>query len=425
MNKSEVFLKGEYARKKNPVKIFSGTCKTRDPISVIKFNEQGRDAGLLEIRHEKMRKSLFGYLRGTAQIQAFDLAAFASTGIKVQCAGDAHIQNFEGYLYSHNTLCFDITDFDETYTAPFEWDLKRFALSIIAAARQNNISDSDSADVVINAMDEYRNWIMENYDCSYMDNWYKAVTMPLEGKIKPAKLFQFEKNITHNMVKEGKDKAYTIKDKKDKISHIKNSEEKNNLLKFINNYGERLPAEGSYVFNKMQLMDVAHKTSGVGSIGLKKYMALFRVNETHLIVLEIKEERKSVLEIAQNKDASKNNGERIFCAQRILRTTYDLFANWGTMADGKHFYVRRLLNTKLGIDVDNITKKSLNIFASHCGKVLALYHVKTIDPAFLAGYITKTKSLEKDIAKYSILYCNQLEKDYNLFCEAIKKGKFI
>lgn len=424
MAKNEMFIEGKKFRKKNPVKLCSEICKARDIIPIIKFNEHGRDKQWLSIRHEKMKKSLFGFLRGTAQVQAFDLASVPSTGIKVQCAGDAHIQNFEGYLYSHNTLCFDITDFDETFKAPFEWDLKRFALSVITAARQNNISDADSSDIVMHSMNEYRNWIMDNYECSFMDNWYKAVTMPLEGKIKPEKMFLFEKHITHNMIAEERNKktneksdnSYIIKEKKDKIYHIKDKEEKNNLLKFIEEYGKKLPPDGAYVFNKMELMDVAYKISGVGSIGLKKYMALFKVNKTHFIVLEIKEERKSVLEIAQGAESTKNNGERIFSSQRILRTTYDLFANWGTMEDGKHFYVRRLLNTKLGIDVDNLTKKSLDIFAGQCGRVLALYHMKTIDTAFLAGYIHKTKDLEKQIANYSVEYCNRLEKDFKIFC---------
>lgn len=419
MSKHPIFLNGKQARKSNPCNLCSATVKARDILPIIKFNEQGRDKKLLDIRHKKMKQSLYGFLRGTAQIQAFDLADRPSTNLMVQCAGDAHIQNFEGYLYSHTALCFDITDFDETYIGPFEWDLKRFALSIAVAGRENNISDAVCIDIITEAMIEYRNWIMNNYECSFVDNWYKSVIMHLDDPVKPTKLFKFEKNVIHNLVKKTSSGLH-IKEQKDKLCHIKNEAEKSNLIKFISEYGVSLPTDGNYIFKKMKLKDVAYKTSGVGSIGLKKYVALFTVNEEHLIVLEIKEERKSVLEVVRGAKPVQNNGERIFCAQRILRTTYDVFANWGTMDGGKHFYIRRLLNTKLGIDVKNLSKKSLTVFAKLCGRVLALYQMKTINPAFLAGYIHKIKTLEKDIAGYAILYADQLEKDYETFCKAIK-----
>ncbi|WP_372349628.1 DUF2252 family protein [Streptomyces sp. KL116D] len=35
------------------------------------------------------------------------------------------------------SLLFDLNDFDETYRAPFEWDVKRLAASVAVAARGN------------------------------------------------------------------------------------------------------------------------------------------------------------------------------------------------------------------------------------------------------------------------------------------------
>lgn len=417
MIKNESFKKGKLARKKDPVKINTGKVKNRDLVSLIRKSEHGKDAEILKLKHEKMKESLYNYLRGTAQIQAFDLAAEDSTDVIVQCAGDAHIQNFEGYLYTHESLCFDITDFDETYTAPFEWDLKRFAVSIAAAGRDNDISDNACKDIILNSISEYRKWIMENYDSSFMNNWYKAVVMGINDKIKPLKLFKFEENVIHGMIEDIGNGEFRIKESENKICHIEDVHEKKKLQNFIEEYGRSLSADGRHVFHKMKLMDLVKTTSGVGSMGLKKYMALFKVYEDHFIVLEIKEERISALEAARKKKETVNNGERIFSAQRILRTTYDLFAGWGTMPGGKHFYVRRLLNTKLSLDVKDLSKKSLGVFADECGKVLALYHLKTIDPAFLAGYINKTKSLEKDLAKYAVTYCDQLEKDHKIFCK--------
>ncbi len=59
----------------------------------------------------------------------------ANTGIVTQICGDAHVRNLGAFAAPDGRLVFDINDFDETIRAPFEWDLKRLATSLVLAGR--------------------------------------------------------------------------------------------------------------------------------------------------------------------------------------------------------------------------------------------------------------------------------------------------
>ena len=71
---------------------------------------------------------------------AFDLADTPRSEIIVQASGDAHLSNFGIYASPERHIVFDANDFDETLPAPWEWDVKRLAASVVIAGRANGFS---------------------------------------------------------------------------------------------------------------------------------------------------------------------------------------------------------------------------------------------------------------------------------------------
>src|SRR6516164_3558173 len=69
----------------------------RDPVDTVLASEKGRIPKLLPLRHGRMVRSPFTFYRGSALAMAADLAITPSTGVRVQCCGDAHLCNFGGY----------------------------------------------------------------------------------------------------------------------------------------------------------------------------------------------------------------------------------------------------------------------------------------------------------------------------------------
>src|SRR3954465_1622830 len=108
-----------------------------DPVGILEEQNATRGAELVPIRHGRMIASPFTFFRGSAAIMAWDLSRTPTTGLRVQCCGDAHLSNFGVFAAPDRRVVFDLNDFDETLPAPFEWDVKRLAASFVVAARNN------------------------------------------------------------------------------------------------------------------------------------------------------------------------------------------------------------------------------------------------------------------------------------------------
>ena len=92
-------------------------------VDLVLGQEADRLQNLLPIRHGRMLASPFAFYRGSAVVMAYDLAAGPQTSLTSQVCGDAHLSNFGLYGSPERRLVFDLNDFDETWTGPFEWDV--------------------------------------------------------------------------------------------------------------------------------------------------------------------------------------------------------------------------------------------------------------------------------------------------------------
>jgi uncharacterized protein (DUF2252 family) len=110
-----------------------------DAATTIRAQNQIRVPGLVPIRHHRMAVSPWNYYRGAAAVMAGDLASQPHSGLTVQLCGDAHVLNFGLWATPERNLSFDLRDFDETLPGPFEWDIKRFAASLVVAGRENQV----------------------------------------------------------------------------------------------------------------------------------------------------------------------------------------------------------------------------------------------------------------------------------------------
>ena len=95
----------------------------------------------------------------------------------MQACGDAHLMNFGGFATPERNIVFDINDLDETLPAPFEWDLKRLAASIVIAAQHLTLPDSDAARVATDLVREYRERMTDYASMRALDVWYDKIDM--------------------------------------------------------------------------------------------------------------------------------------------------------------------------------------------------------------------------------------------------------
>lgn len=128
----------------------------QDTVDMMIESSKGRLAELVPIRYGRMMQSPFAFYRGAASIMAADLAITPSSGILVQICGDCHLVNFGGFATPERRIIFDINDFDETHSGPWEWDVKRVATSIVIAGRNNGFGKAETCQAAVTCVQSYR-----------------------------------------------------------------------------------------------------------------------------------------------------------------------------------------------------------------------------------------------------------------------------
>ncbi len=158
----------------------------RDPVELLREANEGRIAELIPLRFSRMAQSPFAFYRGAAAIMAADLASTPTSGLRVQACGDAHLMNFGGFATPERNIFFDINDFDETLPAPWEWDVKRLAASIVIAARHIDLPDSAAAKAATESVCSYRERMADYASMRALDVWYDRIDLDRVLKVLPS-----------------------------------------------------------------------------------------------------------------------------------------------------------------------------------------------------------------------------------------------
>jgi Uncharacterized protein conserved in bacteria (DUF2252) len=177
------------------------------PVELLELQAKTRVPELVPIRYGRMLDSPFTFYRGAAMIMAQDLAATPRSGLNVQCCGDAHLSNFGVFASPERRLVFDLNDFDETLPGPWEWDVKRLAVSMLIAARDNSFKVKDQQQIVLNTVEQYRTAMASFAAMKNLDVWYvhldiETVLKQFASEFKPKAIKRTEKNIAKARTKD-------------------------------------------------------------------------------------------------------------------------------------------------------------------------------------------------------------------------------
>jgi hypothetical protein len=257
--------------------------KRRDPIELLRESNEGRISELIPIRFGRMAQSPFAFYRGAAAVMAADLASTPRSGLRVQACGDAHLMNFGGFATPERNIFFDINDFDETLPAPWEWDVKRLAASIVIAARHLDFFDSDAAKVATESVCSYRERMADYTSMRALDVWYDRIDLERVLKVLPsgaevervrqrveqARRKSLPESLFPKLV-EHYGSAPRIKDVPPLIFHPTDKQAPgltSGYADALRRYRKSLPEHVRTLFDRYRLLDFAIKVVGVGSVG--------------------------------------------------------------------------------------------------------------------------------------------------------------
>ena len=135
------------------------------------------------------------------------------------------------------------------------------------------------------------------------------------------------------------------------------------------NYRSTLQADRRHLLESFEMIDMARKVVGVGSVGTRAYIVLLQGRDDHdPLFLQVKEATRSVLEDHLPKSRYRNPGERVVQGQRMMQASSDIYLGWtkGAQTD-RYYYWRQLRDMKGSALVDSMSARRLQFYAGMCG----------------------------------------------------------
>ncbi|MGZ6268481.1 MAG: DUF2252 domain-containing protein [Candidatus Limnocylindrales bacterium] len=438
----------------------------RDPVGLLEEQDSTREPDLVPVRHGRMMVSPFTFYRGAARIMAADLKDTPRSGLQTQLCGDAHLSNFGAFASPERRLLFDLNDFDETLPGPFEYDVERMAASFTIAARNNGFSEADQRDATLASVRAYREAMAEFAEMPTLHVWYSHLS---EEEVMAA-----ARNATRvggkgsksqkKAEKKAEKKALKRAEKTAEKAHTRDSlqalsklaERVNGSYRIVSQppvvipareltasigmsqdqfehviheqfraYRRTLEPNRRTLLERFQIVDVARKVVGVGSVGTRAFIVLLQGrDEGDPLFLQVKEATASVLEDHLPKSQFKQPGERVVQGQRMMQAASDIFLGWTKGAEAnRYLYWRQLRDMKGSANVETMIPLALAFYAHECGWTLARAHARSGDPIAIATYLGERDDFDESIADFSKRYADQNELDYQAFCQAVDSGR--
>ena len=444
-----------------------------DPVALLEEQDACRMPGLVPVRHGRMMVSPFTFYRGAAAIMTADLRETPVAGLEAQLCGDAHLSNFGAFASPERRLLFDLNDFDETLPGPFEYDVKRMAASFTIAARNNGFGRADTRDATLASVTSYRESMASFAQMRTMEIWYAhldedqvvtAARGALTGLAKEAeKGSKAARKQADKRAREAK-KAAKVARKAAGKAHTRDSlQALSKLGELVDGkyrivsqppivipardlapmsgisprdldqvvrqqfqaYRATLRAEQRLLLDRFQIVDMAHKVVGVGSVGNQAFIVLLQGRDAHdPLFLQVKQATASVLEGYLPKSRFRQHGQRVVVGQRMMQAASDIYLGWTRdPEDNRHYYWRQLRDMKGSADVESMKPVALTFYAWTCGWTLARAHARSGDPVAIAACLGDGDEFDRSITDFSQRYADQNERDYQRFVDAVRSGR--
>lgn len=419
---------------------------SRDPLAILRQQDETRVPGLVPIRYGRMLASPFAFYRGGAAVMAADLATTPSAGFEVQLCGDAHLSNFGVFAAPDRRLVFDCNDFDETCRGPFEWDLKRLAASLAIAGRARGFGKRERRQSVLSGAAGYRRAMRSFAAMRNIDVWYARIEVEsrlaeLRPHLEDGDARKVERNLAKAQSKDSMRALRKLTRERDGELRIVSDpplitplEELNDgpdaeaqLQAVLDAYLESLGDDLRRLVSSYRYVHAARKVVGVGSVGTRAWIVLLLGRDgSDPLFLQAKEAQRSVLEPYVGASPYDHPGRRVVEGQRLMQAASDVFLGW-VSAEGlegrRHFYVRQLWDGKGSADVERMSARDLAVYASLCGEALARAHARSGDRFAIASYLGKGEVFDESMARFAEAYADQNERDFERVTAAAENGE--
>ena len=395
--------------------------------TLLDFNA-GRDPDRLTIKYAKMRTSPYVFLRATChlfydRLSVNDLPQDAPLG---WVCGDLHLENFGSYKGENRLVYFDINDFDESALAPVSWDLVRLLASISVAAKTFSIGSRKAELLSTQFIAAYCETLQSGkatwIERDTADGLIRRLLDELRGESREEHLDKYSKRSkkTRSIICDG---VRALKaDKKDR----------ERVIEWVGAFAQKM---GNSDF--FEVLDVARRIAGVGSLGVERYVILVKgrgTPDTHYL-LDLKESRPSSLEkhlgaiTAQPSFAS--HAHRVVAVQTQMQAVAMAFLH--PIEKRKSTYVLRGLQPsedRVSLDDPDVQFEQMSGVITQMGRVVASAQLRSAglrgsaNADALIAFGSARKTWQKLLLKVAQQCAVQNDADWKVFAAGYDVGAF-
>ena len=392
------------------------------------FNKK-RDPERVAMKYHNMRSDPFVFLRGTCHLFYERLpttSIFRSAPLTWNC-GDMHLENFGSYKGDNRLAYFDMNDFDEAALAPLSWELVRLLTSVLIGAGSLSATRFEAQALCETLLEAYAKALA----CGKA-TWVERETS--QGII-----HQLLNDLRQRQRADYLDRRTTIKGRgknRQRMIHIDGKKalqasdlQKTRVTRLIHDYAQTQPNPEFY-----QVLDVARRIAGTGSLGVDRYAILVhgKGSPDGNYLLDLKNAMPS--ELARNcrirQPGFDTDAHRVVAIERRMQSVSMAFLTAVKM-DGKGYILRALqpAEDRISLNRHEHGMHELHQTMGALGRIVASAHLRSSgrDGSAIADELIAYGQKHKwrvRLQKAAQECANQVEQDWDVYCRAYDDGAF-
>ena len=238
-----------------------------DAVQLIAQYNAGRDAERLQLKYRAMRASAFAFMRGSCHLfyQRLPRSGIFKSAPAAWICGDLHLENFGSYKGDNRLVYFDLNDFDEAALAPLTWELMRMLASIRVAARDAGFSQADAQVLCRSFVDAHAQALAGGKAYWIERETAQGLVRELLDSLQSRQRADFLDSRTRTI---GGKRRLLVDGRK---ALPVTAAQRQSVTSFMQQFAMTQADPGFH-----EVLDVARRIAGTGSLGLARYIILVR-----------------------------------------------------------------------------------------------------------------------------------------------------
>ena len=379
------------------------------------FN-QGRRADGLALKYARLRKSAWGFFRGTGHLfyAAAPLPPSLADAPLAGLCGDLHLENFGAYRGDSGQACFSVNDFDDALEGPLAWDLARFTASLFVAVAYLRRPAAEAETLAADFLGAYAQALAAG-GAALPDEALIAGPIGAILRAFPAASVTGPAAYGADLLPNGRqinlDQKHFLL-----VTHA----ERAMMIAQVAEFGRLRPDSKAF-----QVWDVARLAAGTSSLGLERY-AVLAGGQGAARLLEIKEAAGSCAApyLQCRQPVWPTQAARVVAAQRRFQAVPP--ALLGTIGDAARSYVVRdyaPARHRLSLDDPGVTGPALAATVRTLARVVAGGHLRgAFDTSALADF-AQNPAWRTPLIDFARARAEESQVDCQEYCRAYDGGE--